>query len=655
MLGPVASSLAAFAALAPMLIVLAAAWRPRWPRARWSEIALAALLSLAALGIAAVEILSLLPVARPMKIAPWVHAGAGLAAAAWCIARRRRVARRSRGLVARFRAATQEAGPLARVGVPALLAAHAAVAAMGLWVWTFYQDEAAYHWPQALQVVAAGRVGPVEAPAIWADSYPRGAPHLWAWMLAVTGTDAAVRPVNALAALTLALAALVASRRLGATRGVACVAAAAAVTTPVLSLLSLIVYNDALATAAVGAGLALLLPRRSGERSEHAAPWAAIGLALALAAWIKFPAFVVLGVVVALRVGVTLAIRPRPRPTPAIVAVVLALALAAAVPFARTWLAFGSPVYPLRVALMGRTVFDGPMTADALRWEGDQPWLARLWHFWSSLGSPMDSEGPGQFGPLWLLAMLPALLVLVLAWFASPRRGGLGPALLALAFALAVLLPNFHWARYSAWLVVPGTAALAWALSAWPLALRRAAATGVIALAAANAALFWHGFWPRVAEAVAVAGDADLFGPARLVIARDRLDQSLSFDPRPATRRLIATHAPAGGLVWSTLFSSPLWLHELPPRYRVVVRPAAPFPAFDYGFDLAAHERASRDHLDAWLARVRAERPDVVVVRAGSPEHEALLGPAADLYTVLLTEPGRGAAVFALRPRLGTP
>lgn len=672
MIAPVAASLLVLLALAPPLALLMLTCRRAFPEASASSTALAALLALALAGIALMEVPSLAPAARPLDALRWVLAAVWALCLLACWRQRGDLAREARGWVGALREARHDLGRTGRSALTLAAAAHVLVAAAGLWIWTEYQDEAAYHWPQTLQPLADGRVGKVEAPALWADSYPRGAGHLWALALGASGTDAAVRGVNACAGVVLALAALVAARRLGAGRGPALLAAGVALTTPVVSLLSLIVYNDLLAGAAVGAGLAFLLPARAGDDAgQHDAPTsptesaahppplgtsAPFLLALALAAWIKWPALAVLIALGSLRVahaawGWRRSRAAERRALDARPLLFAAPLLAfAAVPLARTWLSYGTPVYPLRVTILGRTLFDGPMITDALQWEAGWSWLPRLWRFWSDFGQPIDSEGPGQLGPLWLFALLPALVILLGVTLQRPR---VGPALLLAAVALALALPNFHWARYSAWLLVPGAAALAHALTRVHAGDVRAALTAaLLALAAANVALFWTGFWPRVAELIARADGRALLGPGRLAVARDARDPATPDEPLPATRARLAEIAPAHSLVVSALYTSPLHLHTLPPRYRVVTRPAAAFPAFAYGFDAVAHRRAALAGIAAWLEALATARAAFVVVRNDSPEADALRARPAQ-FTLVLDEAatGRrpGVAVFAAR------
>ncbi|MFN0012619.1 MAG: hypothetical protein ACKVS8_13355 [Phycisphaerales bacterium] len=650
----------------PVAAAALAATARAFPRARASDLALAVGVFVPGMLVVETVLVGLLPVgllSRPLDSLLWFHIAVvpGLTLLAWAL----RVPLRG-GLITICRAVSRAwraaSGPQ-RLLIALALASHLCVVLAGTWVWTTFTDEQGYHVPQMVQMYQDGRLGRVWGGNVWADSYPRGTAILWAWSLCITGTDAGLRPINAAWALLLAAAVATAARRIGADRSWALTLAAAALTTPVIATLSTIAYADAAACAAAGVAIATALPR--GGRATR---WDACSMTLCiagmvLALWIKFTTIHVVALVLAFR-GV-LAIKAsgalgtwgrRPRGGRAdIVRVVLAaaaVAVLASAPYLSTWFRYGSPVFPLRIALGPWVLFDGPMTVESLGWERGWGWWTRLYEFWYTFHAWLDPEGKGQLGPLWGFALLGALVALAAAQLSRPRSGLI---FLTLVFALVLVVPNFHWARYCAWVLVPAGAAAAWLASKLTDRSARAGiAAWLLVLCVANGALFWQGLWARIAPTIADAGDVPLWSGERLTLAVWRTTSFVEGGPSIATRLVLERTIKPGQRLVSTLACPPFWLQAPGYAYAAEVRPARAWPAFDYHFAHARELDWARVEAPAWAAQLASEGVDWVLVYAGQAEDGALAASAGGYECVHVQPSAHGTPALHLYQRTGS-
>ncbi|MBL8757734.1 MAG: hypothetical protein JNK35_04800 [Phycisphaerae bacterium] len=637
-----------------------------WPGARTSELLLAGALALSASIVATVAILGSVPaslITRPLGALPGLTWLMCVGAMVFLWVNRRFALHVWRRAWASFTAARAGAPAAVRVLVAAALTWHAVVALAGAWSWPVVIDDVRYHVSQAVQPFQDGRLGPTHAGVVWADSYPRGVALLWSWSLMLTGHDAGFRLVNSAAALVLALAAVVAARRLGADRPAAALAGAVILPTPIVSYLSGINYVDLPIAAFLASAAALAIPDHVRPRRD--APTlriALVGLGLVLAMWAKFqpaPA----AITVALT-ALAMAARPRaggPLRARASIRAAAILGLAASVagvPYLFTWVRFGSPVYPLQLRLGSFVLFSGPMDPDTIGASAQMPWAPRFARFWSDWFAPLGPETPGSFGPAFTLLLLPAALTLALAQIGRLARAPAGPRGLVLLVALlaaVLVVPLYHWPRYSLWLLPMASAAFALAWSWSPAVIRAGSASLALILAGGSATLYARDAWPRAAEVIALAADAPPIDPlssnaARLVADRQEFSPSWA---SVGVRAAVRTHAKAGDLVVHATPTPSVVLTDPRYTYRVHHRPIRPWPAWwADGFDPRAQaEGVAPDApgLDAqWRAGLESDRVRLAVVIRDGPEDRALeQARPAHFHIVYEDPPSRG--VWRLR------
>ncbi len=635
---------------APVWAACLAACHSVRPRTRASDLALAAgvgapvalVLLTAAVGVA--------PWSRPLDQALWWQVGLSAVCGWACVGRRGGRAHLGAALARigrAWRSAWRSASGAQRLLIACGLSAHAGVALTGTWVFTNLTDELAYHLPQAQQIVQDGRLGAVHAGVVWADSYPRGAAILWAWSACVSGTDAAYRPLNAAWGLLLALATGVAARRVGAARSWSLALGACVLTTPVVATLSMVVYADMAAGALVAVAVAAALPRRGKAARTDGLSLVVCAAASAAALWCKVTVAPALAAVWAFRFCAAACVWARHRGGEgqlwATVAASAAAALAAAPPYVVAWVKYASPVYPLRVALGPWVVFEGPMTVESLGWERAWGWATRLRAFWFTFDPHLDPEGKGQLGPVWAFALVGCVAVMALGQVARPRWG---QVMLCVLCGLLLVVPNYHWARYAVWALAPAGAAAAW------LATRvhdRGAGAGValalLGLGALGQGQFWSGLTAHLAPTLAAAEGVPLAGPQRLAWAWWVRGPRADAGPTAETRRALLTRLRPGERVLSTLACRPWWVAPPGGGQVVEVRPARPWPDFDYGFNPVAALDWSAGETERWRAHVRATAPEWVLVYAGQAEESALEG----LGYRLAVEQTAGAGVPAIR------
>lgn len=129
--------------------------------------------------------------------------------------------------------------------------------------------------------------------------------------------------------------------------------------------------------------------------------------------------------------------------------------------YLRTWLAYGSPVYPFTVKVLGHTLFDGLGSVDSLIYVANTPqeylntgFLSNLIRSWFEASREPYSfyTRTGGFGAIWAVLGVPA--VGLHAVRAVSRRDVRSLALLGLAVLMVAVHSGSWWPRYS--IVVPG-------------------------------------------------------------------------------------------------------------------------------------------------------------------------------------------------------
>ena len=346
-------------------------------------------------------------------------------------------------------------------------------------------DALTYHLSRAAFWVKNASLHLDPAPDAWNGTYlhsPFGGDALWAWTMLPFGDDRFVFVTSLGSWAIVGLGVYAASRALDATRSVAALLAAAAMLLPTSVHLAPSAYVDNAAAGFLLLGGAFLLRTvRSG-----AAPDALLcGAGLALAATVKLSsaAFPLLGAI-----AVVAATRRAP------VLLGYAAGVAVALPlYLRTWIATGSPLYPMRLGLPFGLGFEG--YEQFVRVQSDGPPLSALLGdlggFLRILFLDAVGEGAAATQHVNLGPGAPVLLVAGAAgaWFLGRKLGPVA-ALFLLACSLLPLAGllsddfaaqrNFWWLRVGGRLLLPAFGALAVMAAALPR--RWAFATGLAVL-----------------------------------------------------------------------------------------------------------------------------------------------------------------------------
>lgn len=446
--------------------------------------------------VAAILAIHLVPLALGVLSRPAVAVAAVLAAAgALAIPRGRAVERAARPPAARDgRAARVLAwlvGGIAFVTVAAAVRAELPLLIGGL-------DMNTFHLPSAARWIETGSLWQTDVfvPRQAYGYYPNSGELLYVWAMLPFDNDFLIRWVIAPLLALLALAAYAVVRELGGSPALGALAATALVCVPIVGLATVSHgMPDVLLYAAMTSGLLFLLRhRRTGLRSDLVLA----GLGLGIGFGTKWYGVSTAAIAIAVWAGARLVgDRGGRRAVLADAGLVAGLtALSGGIWLVRNLVQSGNPVFPVRVSVLGITIFDAP--PDRVRevagfsisdYFGEPDVLAdRI--------APELLEGAG------LLAALALPLVLV-AWAGARRSSARGP-LLALGVAAVVIAVAYAFTPYSA-LGGEGRAELANVNTRYLMPALIAATVAGAAAAARSRALA-----PAVAVALALAALAGL-------------------------------------------------------------------------------------------------------------------------------------------------
>ncbi len=627
------------AALVPGL-ALAGVWRRAAPATPASEVLLASVVSLPVFFNVEVLALGLMPWDRPLDALRLVHAGVCVVClgVTWLLRPQVTGVLRECGLGVR--------GNVATCGVAGGGVLLAATVSFGVaLVWGVYNvpcafDELGYQLSQSLQLLQDGRWGMVAGNSVWADSYPRGATTVFYWTMAIGGGDACIHPASAAGGVTLALATYVAGRRLRLDPRWSTLAAAMTLTTPVLFYLSTVGYIDLMVAGAVAALLAFALPQREGEWRWPS--FAACLVAIVFALWMKVTVVAPIGVLVFLRGVWELGVRTQRVPTPSgarrpslvgMIGVAVLAAGAGLWPYVRAYVVYGSPTWPVQLKFGPLVLFDGPLKTQQFMADSRLPLVQKLSEYWTNWFDLATADSRGGLGPLFLLAMVPASVVLAAAVVARPRRWGLWALPLAIFF-VCPLAPVHHVPRYALYVVCPGALACAWIgqrLSSRDDESEVPAAWAVLlaVLCTFNTSLSLRDLTLLVRWQASLG--FDLLTPDRNYEVVFNYWHRQPGYPTPETMRKLHEVTRPGELVAASAGGLMGLLHNRDYSYRVEQRPAAPWPVLWGGFHDLNH---GIENQAAWLARQQADGVAVAMVYAGSVEDRALATPDSGFEVV---------------------
>jgi hypothetical protein len=356
----------------------------------------------------------------------------------------------------------------------------------------YANDALWYHLTTVAEWLQAGRIGPSQF-SIWSTVYPYNGELLFAWSALLLGDDTFVDAIQLPFAIVGALAVAGIARTVGLSQRGAAAAGCLFLLAPIVLSQTTASYTDlifiALFLVAFHFVLRFLEDLRAGSGSENLVHLFLAGLAGGFALGTKDLGVVYLGVLSLLVIGNLLAARVRERvnwtrvawSTTAFVVPLLALG---SYQYIETWVRFGNPLYPVRVAFLGVELFHGRsldwFLTPPLR---PGPWWREVWGQWRRdyffLVHPRfhaysyDDRSSG-LGPLWSYVGLPLLVVFALRLY-RVNRAMLLNLLLPIAVMFAVQ-PYRWWSRFTMILIAIGMIAIVATVEAvprrWSVALK---------------------------------------------------------------------------------------------------------------------------------------------------------------------------------------
>ena len=359
----------------------------------------------------------------------------------------------------------------------------------------YANDALWYHLTTVGEWLQAGRIGPSQF-SIWSTVYPYNGELLFTWPALFLGDDTFVDAMQLPFAIVGALAVAGIARTVGISQRGAVAAGGLFLLAPIVLSQTTASYTDlifiALFLVAFHFMLRFLEDLRVGSGRENFVHLFLAGLGGGLALGTKDLGLVYVSVLLILLVGNLLAARAREKANwtrlawSMIVFVAPLLALGS-YQYIETWVRFGNPLYPVRVAVFGVEFFQGRsldwFLTPPLR---PGPWWREVWGQWRRdfffLVHPRfhaysyDDRSSG-LGPLWSYLGLPLLVVFAvrLHW---AKRAMLLNLLLPIAVMFA-LQPYRWWSRFTMILIAIGMIAIVAIVEAvphrWSIALKGAA------------------------------------------------------------------------------------------------------------------------------------------------------------------------------------
>lgn len=621
----------------PLVGTVWLAARRRLPHWRGSECFLLALLILPCIVLAEMLVLGFLPMDRPLRLLlPWVHLGILGAVGIWLVARHRAAGRERRRVARRLMRVWRAGGPGFRVTVGAAAVAMGAAFAYSAWNAGDEHDGAMYRLVVVMQPWQDGRIGHVTHPwYAFADAYPRTVELLASWTVLCTGNTVGVLLVNWYGLVVFAAAAYVVGRRVGLSRRWSLSIAALVATTPLPIYLTCVLYDDLPVGAWLTAALALAM--RPRWRVWTGADLAACCLALALAMSAKFSAVPPAGLIGALLLADSFRPRVRARAVRwwAVAGGLAASVVIASGQYVRSWVLFGSPLWPLKVSFGGTVVFDGPLQSDWLytvaRGSWGERWMTALYKLFQTT----SQDANGSFGVLFAAGVIPAAVVGIVLALRRPRAVGPNVWFVLALFFSAFLVPEGTVLRYSLYMLAPGYAIFIVMMRRSGVGWVGRALPGVVAVML----LVNIADWGRaVAKEVAkqVRSGISLTSPER---NRDWYMRFSWISPGIDASMHAAVHGqvhPGERLVYA-VNCLPGLLYDNRFTYAIEYRSVASWADPQSPPDV---ETATDAQIRAWLVSLRNDGIDAVLVHAGSVEDVALASPGSGFSRSFEGKPG---------------
>jgi hypothetical protein len=619
-----------------------------------SESILASLLGTFLAIIGEMRVISLIPVSRPLDYLPAIHiitligiyildyfrAGAG----PW----RFLIGNLSKSTAALW----NQSGLLLRTGLGLSLCVAIASLVLGLSIGiSATWDEMAYHSVQAIQCYQDGRIGMMDSWLPWSAFYPKGAALVWAWTMLFTHSDFLFHPVQLVFGLQFVFATYVLARRTGGTGRIALAASMALFWMPITMILTTAAGADLGYAAACVSILAFCAP----PRTSSPVAWSYLFAAFALweAALIKLP---ILAIIFAAGgasyvILTMLGRRPKLLQWRFVIAGAIAIAVAS-VPYARNWIQYRNPFYPIDIPIGHKLLFRGPshVIGGVVLWSQfrDLPQENQIRRYHAALTDWFNDVGydsAGTFGPVVLAAA--GFLFLAFAINAFRSRNGWWAVLTAVV-VVALVVPGTYLPRYGIGIMASILAAAAVFLAFIDRNNVLEAAFVVISMGAlpftaihvwtlANYMHLVNGRW---------------FSPARSTIFQETLPLgAVELYPSAEMMRAVRETSMRGDLlVWDVdCFPSLLWNHDY--SNRVLFLPGTPrdrVPSEPHRLAVP-----TSDEMTEWLTNIRELRPSQVLVYTQSAYPSALAALKAPEYSVRFREPAiRGKSGMTLFQRV---
>jgi Dolichyl-phosphate-mannose-protein mannosyltransferase len=381
-----------------------------------------------------------------------------------------------------------------------------------------------YHLTTVAGWLQAGRIGPSPL-TIWSTVHPQNGELLFTWPAVLLGNDTFVDVVQLPYAVVGAIAVAGIGRTVGLSPRGAAAAACLFLLTPIVLSQTTASYTDVIFIAFFLIAFHFLLRFLDSLHvpAESGRTWTVLflaGLAGGLALGTKALGVLYVGVILVVLVANLLAARAGGRVTgkeivrSLLIFMIPVLALGAH-HYVETWLRFGNPSYPVRIAVFGYELFHGR----PIEWFLSTPpvagsWWQEVWGQWRTdyffLVHPRfhaySYDGrPSGLGPLWSYLALPALLLYGVR-LARTNRVLFANLLLPVAVMFA-LQPYRWWSRFTMILVAVGVIAIVALVEAapqrWSAALK-VAVTALVALGVGFPTLKIDGqFWANRVFSVA--------------------------------------------------------------------------------------------------------------------------------------------------------
>ena len=348
----------------------------------------------------------------------------------------------------------------------------------------YANDALWYHLTTVAGWLQAHRIGPSTL-SIWSTVYPHNGELLFTWPALLLGNDTFVDAVQLPFAVVAALAVTGLGRTAGLSRRGAAAAGCLFFLAPVVLSQTTANYTDlifiAFFLAAFHFLLRFLADLRAPTGGGRLAHVFLAGLACGLALGTKDLGVVyvpVLSLLLAAHLLTQLGVRRATRLSVAGTVLVFALPLLAlgSYHYVETWIRFGNPIYPVRLAPFGVELFAGrPVDLFLTQPETPGPWWREVWGQWRRdfffLAEPRfhaysyDDRHSG-LGPLWsylALLLLPAFVIRL----ARSDRAMLLNLVLPILVMFA-LQPYRWWSRFTMILIALGVVAIVAVVEAVP-------------------------------------------------------------------------------------------------------------------------------------------------------------------------------------------